>query len=640
MEQLRPMKYKPEIDGLRTLAVVPVILFHAGLGLMKGGYAGVDVFFVISGYLITRLMLDEHERSKFSILKFYERRARRILPALLVVMLACLPAAYVLMSPAELSALASSMLAVSFFVSNILFWKQSGYFATDAELKPLLHTWSLSVEEQFYLLFPLLLWLVFRLGKRKVLAFFLVLLASSLAIATWTSTARPSAGFFLLPSRFWELLIGSTLAALHFYGTKRPSHSAANALSACGLLATLASFFIFDAQTPFPSLFTLLPTLGAAMIIHAATPETVVGKLLGSRVMVHLGLLSYSAYLWHQPLFAFARLACFGAVPAYVLVVLSILTFGLAQLTLKIVESPFRDRKRMSVKKIWLFALGSALTTVVVNVAVAKTAGFESRFSPDARNLLSSFEGHAAYVESRHKSPALQLETDFREGWDRHLLIVGDSFSEDLVNAVVEAGGFPGYETRMVYLHAACGIYWGAEPANTIEGGVPPVERKRCSAARAETEARLRRNLPKADVVLFASNWKPWAASRIDATLVNLKIPASAQVFVLGKKTFGVIAPMKYVPMHENVRVSYHNPIDVEAIALNRTLSDLASRAHFTFVDTHRMFCGSADASSCNIFTSDGKLISYDGLHLTQAGARRMGELLFSEEPLMQYAAK
>src|SRR6185312_1937544 len=202
------MDYRQEIDGLRALAVLPVILFHAGFQSFSGGFVGVDVFFVISGYLITTIILAELEQGRFSIINFYERRARRILPALFLVMFVCLPFAWLWLLPEDMKSFSQSLVAVSVFASNVLFWKKSGYFDTAAELKPLLHTWSLAVEEQYYVFFPIFLVLSWRLGKSKICGLLVMVFVMSLAVAQWASLAEPAAGFYLLPTRGWELLVG------------------------------------------------------------------------------------------------------------------------------------------------------------------------------------------------------------------------------------------------------------------------------------------------------------------------------------------------------------------------------------------------------------------------------------------------
>jgi peptidoglycan/LPS O-acetylase OafA/YrhL len=225
------MDYRPEIDGLRALAVLPVILFHAGFETFSGGFVGVDVFFVISGYLITTIILKELEQDDFSIARFYERRARRILPALFLVMFVCIPFAWLWLLPDDMQRFSQSLVAVSTFVSNLLFWQESGYFDTAAELKPLLHTWSLAVEEQYYVLFPLFLVLVWPFGKRWILVLLALGAVLSLSLAEWGSFRRPAATFYLLPTRGWELLLGALIA---FYLSKD------NRLKAAGVTGEIA----------------------------------------------------------------------------------------------------------------------------------------------------------------------------------------------------------------------------------------------------------------------------------------------------------------------------------------------------------------------------------------------------------------
>jgi peptidoglycan/LPS O-acetylase OafA/YrhL len=214
------MDYRKEIDGLRALAVLPVILFHAGFETFSGGFVGVDVFFVISGYLITTIILEELEQGKFSIVNFYERRARRILPALFLVMFVCVPFAWFWLLPSDMKDFSQSLVAVSVFASNILFWRESGYFDTAAELKPLLHTWSLAVEEQYYVIFPLFLMLCWKLGKRWILVLLGFIFLTSFAVAQWAAYAKPAAAFYLLPTRGWELLTGA-FAAFYFSQANR-----------------------------------------------------------------------------------------------------------------------------------------------------------------------------------------------------------------------------------------------------------------------------------------------------------------------------------------------------------------------------------------------------------------------------------
>jgi peptidoglycan/LPS O-acetylase OafA/YrhL len=372
------MQYRREIDGLRSIAVLPVILFHAGISLFSGGYAGVDVFFVISGYLITTIILEERDEGRFSLLRFYERRARRILPPLLLVMLACLPFAWMWMTPGELVSFANSLRAVILFVSNILFWKESGYFAPTADEKPLLHTWSLAVEEQYYLLFPLFLFLCWRLRRPWIAGILAVILAASLALSDYASYAMPGADFYLTPTRAWELLAGSLTAFALF--RRAPQGNGALSVLGVGLIA--ASVVVFDDGTRWPSLWTLAPVGGTVLIILFATPQTLAGRILGSKPLVAIGLISYGAYLWHQPLFAFARLRLIETPSTVLMLALAALSLGLAWASWKFIETPIR--LRAFVLPSWALgglALAVCAGLLAVGTVTVRQGGFAERFS-------------------------------------------------------------------------------------------------------------------------------------------------------------------------------------------------------------------------------------------------------------------
>jgi len=440
------LTYRREIDGLRALAVLPVLLFHAGFELFGGGFVGVDVFFVISGYLITSIILAEKQAGRFSLIGFYERRARRILPALFFVVLACVPFAWFWMLPMDLKEFSQSMMAVPLFASNILFWMQSDYFDTAAELKPLLHTWSLAVEEQYYVLFPLFLLLTWQLRKRWLIGMLAVAAIVSLLLAQWGSLHKPSATFYLLPTRGWELLVG-VFIAFHQFRNPHPANAAnsiAQPASLIGLLLIAFSIFAFDKNTPFPSLYALVPTLGTALIILFAHPQTLAGKILGSKLPVAIGLLSYSAYLWHQPLLAFARLRSDGPPNNGLLLALIAGSLILAQFSLKYVEQPFRDRQRVGRRSVFgMGALVSALILVLGFWGVS-TNGFDQRLSPEQRELLSYarydidkiYRHHGCYVSSTKRdwkfSPDCTKTTKASDG----IFLWGDSHAAALSNGL------------------------------------------------------------------------------------------------------------------------------------------------------------------------------------------------------------
>ena len=283
------MKYRAEIDGLRALAVAPVILFHAGFELFSGGFVGVDVFFVIGGYLITMVLIEDIEKKQFSIVYFYERRVRRILPALYMVMAFSIFVAWILLSDAALNKFGNGLLGVTLFVSNIILRQEEGYFDEAAELNPLLHTWSLSVEEQYYLLFPLFLVIAWRFGKTRVFWMIIGMLILSLLLSEWGWRNRATANFYLAPTRAWELFVGSIAA----FVVQRNGVRKNNTLALLGLAAIIFSIFAYDKSTPFPSVYALVPILGVVLLILFAHKNTIVCKLLSKRAFVGIGLISY-----------------------------------------------------------------------------------------------------------------------------------------------------------------------------------------------------------------------------------------------------------------------------------------------------------------------------------------------------------
>lgn len=335
------MTYRPDIDGLRALAVLSVLLFHAGLGV-QGGYVGVDVFFVISGYLITGLLLQDMAQGRFSLRGFWERRIRRIMPPLVVMLLATLAAGWLLLLAEDFKELGQSAVAQALLLANVFFWRESGYFEQSADLKPLLHTWSLAVEEQFYLFFPLLLLVLRKFFPALLRPLLLLLLVTSLAIGIYWSRTRPEAGFYLLPSRAWELLLGALLAMTPV--TFSPSRRWLPELSGVvGLGMILYAVFAFSTQTRFPGEAALLPCLGAALVI-ACGRHSIAGRLLAWPWLVGVGLVSYSLYLWHWPLLVYSKY--WASVPLTIPQRLLLLaaTGILAALSWKWVEQPFRRR--------------------------------------------------------------------------------------------------------------------------------------------------------------------------------------------------------------------------------------------------------------------------------------------------------
>lgn len=646
------MRYRAEIDGLRALAVVPVILFHAGFHVVGGGFVGVDIFFVISGYLITSILLAELEAGSFSILSFYERRARRILPALFVVLLVCLPCAWYVLLPHDFKGFASSLAAVSVFGSNVLFWGESGYFDTAAELKPLLHTWSLAVEEQYYIFFPPLLALLYRWCRHRLALALTLMSVLSLAMAHWTVTHMPNAAFFLLPPRVWELLLGA-LAALHL--AKRgaaPSLSLPirQALSLSGAALIAYAMVCYDGNTPFPGLHALPPTLGSVLLILFADEGTWMHKLLTLRWLVTLGLISYSAYLWHQPLFAFAKYTSDTAPSPALMAALVALTLVLAHVSWRHVEAPFRHKSGYNRRQIFtLSAVGIAL--FLAAGLLGRSGHWVSRFEWQEPLAMPTLPPDSALASE--PCPGFPEEQGFScklHGQGRKLVAVwGDSHAIAMGYYVPKT--FLPPDTRLLVMgNTGCPPFVG----------VVRSDKQRNAAHCLTTDALVKQGDYIAslhpDTLVLMGRWTLYLhgerlmnATQRNTYLLALderdpgSVEGSRVAFAQGfKNTVAHIGAPRVVVLGqapeprniserrmqreavvERAPIDAHHAVEVEAFA------DLASALSFEYLNPRPAFC---DASSCLLRIGPQPIYS-DSNHLQTTGIYRMwgvlGDALF-----------
>ena len=463
------MEYRRDVDGLRAVAVIPVILFHAGFKTFSGGFVGVDVFFVISGYLITTIILSEKEQGTFSLVNFYERRTRRILPALFLVMFVSLPFGWLWLLPSDMKDFSESLVAVSTFSSNIFFWRNAGYWDVANELKPLLHTWSLAVEEQYYVLFPLFLMLMWRFRKRWILSSFMVVAATSLLLAQWGAYNKPTATFFLLPTRGWELAIGASIAFYFLYRkhtirTILSHKSIDEIMGLIGLLMIGYAVLVFNETIPFPSLYTLIPTVGTGLIILFSSSQTLVGRLLGAKQLVGIGLISYSAYLWHQPLFAFARHRSLTEPSELLYSGLAVLSIALAYLSWRYVEKPFRMKGVFSRRKIFIFAAVGSVLFAVTGLTGHITNGFDGRSTKSGLTELSIDKklkpNHGLSVTCED---SFTLSPDCRTSDRPEILIWGDSYAMHLVQGIMASNP----DAKIIQMtKSVCGPFFDLAPVS------------------------------------------------------------------------------------------------------------------------------------------------------------------------------
>lgn len=461
------MEYRREIDGLRAIAVIPVILFHAGFEHFSGGYVGVDIFFVISGYLITTIILSEKEQGKFSIINFYERRIRRILPVLFFIVALCVPFAWFLLLPSDLKDFSQSLVAISLFSSNILFWLETGYWEAVNELKPLLHTWSLAVEEQYYVLYPIFLMFMWRFRKRWLLVSFLIIAGISFLLAEFAVNNAPIANFFLLPTRGWELAIGAIIAVYFFYKKNiirsLLTHKILNEIAGLiGLGMIFYSVFFYTESTPFPSRYALIPTFGTGLIIMFSSQDTIVGQLLGNKLLVGTGLISYSAYLWHQPLFAFARHAFLNGPDLSIFTILILITFLLSYFSWRYVEVPFRNKHKYSRQFIFITAIIGSLFFIGIGALGHFNNGFDKRVTETGLTIKELDERtRVNHGLSKICEGEFTLSEDCRNSEDPEILIWGDSYVMHLVQGVLASNT----DAKVIQMtKSVCGPFFEVAP--------------------------------------------------------------------------------------------------------------------------------------------------------------------------------
>ena len=420
--------YRPEIDGLRAISVIGVVLFHLELGF-PGGFVGVDVFFVISGYLITGILLRQLGEDRFSLMEFWARRVRRIVPAAMVMVVGALLIGAFLQTPERYASLARSAMAHVLMASNCYFTRDQGYFAEKSDHEPLLHTWSLSVEEQFYLIFPLIVCFVWKRAPQR-LAF--VFTSAALISFSWSwieVVSNPKWAFFLLPARGWELLVGALLAILP---QKTMRSLGDEAWAGLGLVLVLAPMFFFDRQTAFPGPGALAPVLGAALLIWTGG-STKIGKLLGWRALVRIGLISYSLYLWHWPFVVFAREM---VIELTLTLKISLLVASLlaGYSSWRWVEMPSRSGLLLATRRRSLiFGLTSAVTLFVIAFSIKASGGFPSRLPAELRLIISDITWNGAEYTSA-KSEAMPI--GFQDDGPVDFVLWGDSHGASAAPAV------------------------------------------------------------------------------------------------------------------------------------------------------------------------------------------------------------
>lgn len=629
------LKYRPEIDGLRAIAVMAVLIYHAefllnGKNILSGGFIGVDIFFVISGYLISMILLRAFRENNFKLKDFYIRRIRRILPVLFTVMVVSLPFAWYLMLPHEVRDFTGSVLSSLGFVSNIWFWQEDSYWAANAKLKPFLHTWSLSVEEQFYIFYPFILLTLLKYLPRYTTAVMGLGFVMSLALAQYASSRYPVPGFFLLPTRGWELLGGALLAQIEFQKGYRPSAAFLDLWMPKLALVTLgACLFLFTPLTPHPSIYTLAPVLASMALIWFCKRDEIVTRLLCTKSFVAIGLISYGLYIWHYPIFAFAHVM--NGAPAWtdklVWIALSLL---LASTTYFLIEKPARNFKTVSTPTL-LTGLTAAFFVISAASAYAYLHnGLWGKYNVAQTAYMglddSQAQPYAAYVITAYDKHRGLAFPDI--AGKKRLLIMGDSYSQDIFNVLHEGGFSDDMNVVTHYIPARC---HNVPASAAYQEHIAPADAIECAKVLRVGDAALTPLIQTADIIVVTSWWSDFTGEALPALHKELTSLTDAPVIVFGSKTLHGLAKEDILTIRdiESIRsLTKPIPINKNIARVRQLMGDTDA-----YIDLYKIICG--DKGICPVTTAEGRLISHDGGHLTRHGARFVADLLRHDKKFM-----
>ena len=634
--------YRPDIDGMRALAVLAVVFYHFGIGGLSGGFVGVDIFYVISGFLITGIIQREIEQGRFTFAGFYERRIRRIFPALFVVLAITLVAGFFILLPTDLILLGKSTIATLLFSSNIFFWRTSGYFDHNSELNPLLHTWSLAVEEQFYIGLPILLILVYRYVRGWLKPVLIVSAILSFAASLWMQGFRPAAAFYLSPFRAWELLLGSYLAVGSLpLITKSWLREL---LAWLGLALLMASILLIKAGPEFPGWQALGPVLGTGLLIYAGgSGQTKVSSFLSIKPLVFIGLISYSLYLWHWPIVVYAKylngLEPIGAW-AWVGVALSIM---LATATYYWVETPFRlNKKIFSRPRLFAGAVTATILLSAVGIFSWQSNGFPVRMNKNTvkldklrhepfafincdSNPSRALGSEKCVIGKRQEIPVILL-------WgDSHALAIAPSF-----NIALERNSLTG----LVITNAGC------PPLVSINVSDNP----KCQKFNDEVINYIKTNSNIKYIVLHAfwEEWSNYPRMKTIRTRKSVKFGNSFEyalietiellskleknIIIIGPVTGQKLTPLQIIMNHNSIPTINGNVNSSEfqiKIKNYKNTLDKLNAQHVKIIDLTTVLCGKNKL--CEIEDKNNELIYKDLDHLSISGNEYLEKYMTSE---------
>lgn len=595
---MKVSNYRPDIDGLRGISILSVFIYHLDKTLIPGGFLGVDIFFVISGYLISSLIISNLNKDHFSFKDFYLNRARRLFPNLfLMIFLVSLVFSFFLL-PFELKQYSTSVFYSLTFISNIFFWSELNYFDSNAFNFPLLHTWSLGIEEQFYLFFPLILFFVFRFQYFFLIILFLFI--SSILVSEYYSYYGPQGNFYLIVTRAWELIAG--YIASHLYGLNN-KFIKNRYVSNLSLVVLLVCFFVFDSNFRHPSFLTLIPIICTVLLIVNDDKNSMSNIILNNKFLVFFGLISYSLYLWHYPIISFFHIYFEGFTKIH-LFISALTSFILSYLAYRLVELPIRDRKKFENKKLIVILCVFLIPILAINSLALITGGYPDRYKDYQNELINlNVKDRGKFVTKFFDDN--KLDDDYSKSVsNKKILLIGDSYAQDFSNILSRVSDLKNIKLATFHISVECGNLYKTNFKHP----------QKCEYSNNYYSNELVEAIEVSDIIILSSMWTSDVLEHLQQSINNISRISSADLYLVNRKDFGNFSLRNLLRLSEGEVLNFKNKPSDEVLLINKKIKSLQN---IFKIDLFNIFCPD---NECIIFNEEKKLITHDGGHLTEEG--------------------
>tara|TARA_B100000787_G_C16198423_1_gene302838 strand:+ start:1662 stop:3596 length:1935 start_codon:yes stop_codon:yes gene_type:complete len=640
------MSYFKHIDGIRAIAVLSIILFHSGLNTFKGGFIGVDVFFVISGFLITGWILKKIKQKKFSLKEFFSRRIKRLMPVLFFIKVLILISAFFLMNPYQLFSLIKQLLYSNFFLSNIFLWKNSDYFSVSTFENPIIHTWSLSLEEQFYLVLPFFILVILKFFNDRILFILIIIIAIiSIFIAQMGGNFNLSkpyieenilffnqplwATYFMPFGRIWEFLLGSIIF-IKFNNFNLKSKKIKKFLGNLGLILIIFPIFVFDENNLFPSIYTLVPVIGTIFLILFFSEDNFFLKILSTRLFIYTGLISYSLYLWHQPLFAFYKILFYDQIDPLILILIIFITYFLSMLTFKYLETPIRKSLFSNNFILCNFILFLSIFSIILSVL--NSSKYQLLIKDNYKNKIPIFNQHMIldeeYEIKRFKKIELIDQLQLKKFTDKKkIIIIGDSMATNWIDGINNNSKIfkENFEFGHHVLEENCFKYL--------------IKREDTHQSCRENNdkflnSQFEENLKDIEKIYLVSGWTDQSLNNLNYFIKYLG-KYKNKLIVVGNAKFSNVLKNSYNFAKDKnlnyIKISklFYNSIDTTNVVINKKLSRIATNNDVEYLDEYPLYCSNYQ---CQLSDESLHLFLWDSGHLTKRGAIFFGKQLYKKK--------